>query len=157
MKSNRAWVIVVAIIAVIIAAFAYIALYRPDKKIADTQQPPTSTRSETPETTATTSGKYIEYTAQSFAAAKDARRLLFFHAPWCPQCRALEQSIMSSGVPQNTIIFKVDYDTASELKKRYSVTLQTTVVEVNGSDELKKKIVAYDDPSLDFVLKALEQ
>lgn len=100
-------------------------------------------------------GTYTSYTAEAFAAAS-GRRVLFFHAGWCPQCRELETSITNTGVPAGMTIFKVDYDTNTSLRQQYGVTLQTTVVEVSESGDLLKKHVAYNDPSLPAVLKALE-
>lgn len=91
-------------------------------------------------------GSYTPYSAEAFANAK-GKRLLFFHASWCPQCRKLEADIIKTKLPDGVTIFKVDYDTATSLRQKYAVTLQTTVVNVDQSGEPINKIVAYDDPS----------
>lgn len=105
---------------------------------------------------ATTAGQYLDYSASALASAKGSK-ILFFHASWCPQCRALEESIQSGNIPNGVSIFKVDYDSSSDLKKQYGVTLQTTLVKVDDSGNLVKKYVAYDNPTLDSLKSNLLQ
>ena len=57
-----------------------------------------------------------------------SRVVLFFHAPWCPDCRKTEKNLASSGVPDGLVVVKVDYDTATELKAKYGITKQHTFV-----------------------------
>ena len=96
------------------------------------------------------------YTDYSEAALSDAKgtKLLFFHAPWCPQCRELDASIRSSTLPDNLTILKVDYDTNQALRQKYGVTLQTTVVQVDDAGEKMKSFVAYDSPTFAAVKSA---
>lgn len=75
-------------------------------------------------------------------------KVLFFHAPWCPQCRALDASIKSGTIPANVTIIKVDHDSNQALRRTYGVTLQTTLVRVDDSGKLVKKYVAYENPTL---------
>lgn len=120
---------------------------------APTEQPPATT---TPGEQAVP-GSYTVYSDAAFADTKAKRRVLFFHAGWCPQCHMLEKSIEQSGVPDNMAIFKVDFDTAHQLKNKYGVTMQTTFVEVDPSGTLTKKFVAYFTPNLPAVLEALNK
>lgn len=99
-------------------------------------------------------GAYVDYTASIVAETKGTK-VLFFHAPWCPQCRALEQSITSSGVPDGVTIIKVDYDSNQALRQKYKVTLQTTLVKIDDNGAEQKKVVAYDDPSIEFLKRNL--
>lgn len=99
-------------------------------------------------------GAYVEY-RDGIIAETTGTKLLFFHAPWCPQCRALEADITAAGVPNGVTIIKVDYDSNQVLRQRYGVTLQTTVVKIDDSGNEVKKFVAYDDPSLAAVTKEL--
>lgn len=110
----------------------------------------------TPEVTApeTTPGAYIEYSDDGIAQA-EGRVLLFFHAPWCPQCRSVESDILAEGVPAGFTIIKVDYDSRQDLRQRYGVTLQTTFVEVDADGAELQKHVAYDDPHLAAVIAAM--
>ena len=99
-------------------------------------------------------GKYVDYSEAAVAEASGTR-LLFFHAPWCPQCRALEKSIKESTLPGDLTIFKVDYDTNQALRQKYGVTIQTTVVKIDEKGNLVEKYVAYDDPTYQNVANNL--
>lgn len=99
-------------------------------------------------------GSYRDYSESAFSATSGTR-LLFFHAPWCPQCRLLEASIQASTIPSGVTIFKVDYDSNQSLRQKYGVTIQTTVVRVDDSGNLSEKYVAYDDPSFANVAENL--
>lgn len=101
-----------------------------------------------------TVGEYKDYAESEFSST-NGTRLLFFHAPWCPQCRSLETSIKSSQIPAGVTIFKVDYDSSQSLRQKYGVTIQTTVVRVDEQGNLVKKYVAYDDPSFANVAENL--
>lgn len=76
-------------------------------------------------------GTYEEYDAAKIAANDGA--LLFFHASWCPSCRTLDQSITkdSDSIPGGLAILKLDYDEETELKKKYGVVGQHTLVQVD--------------------------
>ncbi|MEO5627998.1 MAG: thioredoxin family protein [Candidatus Saccharimonadales bacterium] len=99
-------------------------------------------------------GSYIDYTSTTIADTPGTK-LLFFHAPWCPQCRMLETDIKARGVPDGVTIIKVDYDSSQSLRKKYGVTLQTTIVRVDDQGNLIEKFVAYDNPSLATVKENL--
>lgn len=93
-------------------------------------------------------GIYADYNEEKFSSeSADTRRILFFHAPWCPQCRALDKELTSNTLPKNLIIYKVDYDTNQALRQKYGVTLQTTFIEVAADGSLKQKFVAYQSPT----------
>ncbi len=95
-------------------------------------------------------GKYVDYSS-SVIANTSGTKVLFFHAPWCPQCRAIEADIKKSGVPNGITIIKTDYDSNQKLRQKYGVTLQTTFVLVNDSGELVDKYVAYNEPTFESV------
>lgn len=99
-------------------------------------------------------GSYVDYSETALAEAQGTK-ILFFHASWCPQCRALEADIKKQGVPVNTTILKVDYDNAQDLRKRYGVTLQTTVVKVDDQGNLISKFTPYQKPTLENALSNL--
>jgi thiol-disulfide isomerase/thioredoxin len=99
-------------------------------------------------------GEYLAYDEQSFNDSQN-ERLLFFYASWCPKCRALDSDIKNTGVPSGKTIFKVDFDDSQELRQKYGVTLQTTIVKVDENGNLVSKYVAYDDPTLNNVLSNL--
>ncbi|MAP64727.1 MAG: thiol reductase thioredoxin [Microbacterium sp.] len=65
-------------------------------------------------------GAYVEYSENALAAA-EGTRVLFFHATWCLQCRALDEDIVAEGVPDGVTVLKVDYDTHQDLRQKYDV------------------------------------
>ena len=67
--------------------------------------------------------------------------VLFFHASWCPSCRGLNKNIEENlgAIPAELSILKLDYDTETELKKKYGVTFQHTLVQVDADGNLIKK------------------
>ena len=81
--------------------------------------------------------------------------MLFFHASWCPQCRQLDEQLVAEGAPDGLTVFKVDYDSRTDLRQRYGVTLQTTVVFVDDRGEAISSSVLYDDPSIASLLAAM--
>lgn len=114
----------------------------------------TSSNSNATTTTQTAPGAYIDYSADVIANT-NGTKILFFHAPWCPQCKALEASIKAGPIPTDTTIIKVDYDSNQALKQKYGVTTQTTLVLVDDNGNLVKKYVAYSTPSLSAVISNL--
>lgn len=121
----------------------------PEKTQTSVSQPdnPTVAATEQP-------GTYVDYTAD-IVATTPGTKILFFHASWCPQCRAIEEDIIRDGVPANTTIIKVDYDKSQALRQKYGVTIQTTLVKVDDQGDLVEKFVAYDDPTLDSIIENL--
>lgn len=89
-----------------------------------------------------TSGYYVDYseTALSQATSK-GKAVLFFHAAWCPTCKAANEAFLKNAdqIPANVTILKTDYDTQTALKQKYAITYQHTFVQVNeNGDELAK-------------------
>lgn len=79
-------------------------------------------------------GSYETYEASKLAMAKEGKVVLFFRASWCPTCRALDASIRkeASAIPGSLTILDVDYDTYKDLKTKYGVTTQHTLVQVDA-------------------------
>lgn len=79
-------------------------------------------------------GVYDTYAPEKIAeASNNGDVLLFFHASWCTSCRALEKDILENvgNIPDGVTILKTDYDSNSELKKKYGVRVQHTFVQVD--------------------------
>lgn len=154
---NKPLLIIVAItVSVITGSFSYLLMQEsPDTQTQTvvTNDTKTQTNPEPP-TTGQTVGSYTEYSAEKVAATSDTK-ILFFHAPWCPQCRALETSIEAGPIPNGVTIFKVDYDSNQDLRQRYGVTIQTSLVHVDDNGNLIKRYVAYNEPTLASVSENL--
>jgi thioredoxin 1 len=86
-------------------------------------------------------GGYHPYASDKITMAESGKVVLFFHASWCPSCRSLSSDIESnlSAIPAGVHILKVDYDKEVELKKKYGVTNQHTLVQVNKEGTLITK------------------
>jgi len=80
---------------------------------------------------------YQVYSPEALQVAQetDNNILLFFHATWCPSCRALDSEITSNltEIPENLNIFKVNYDSETDLKKKFAVTTQHTLVQIDSA------------------------
>jgi thiol-disulfide isomerase/thioredoxin len=98
-------------------------------------------------------GAYLDY-SDGVIEQTAGSKVLFFHAPWCPQCRKLDEQLRADGAPDGITVFKVDYDSRSDLRQRYGVTLQTTVVFVDDAGDLISSTVLYDDPSIESLVAA---
>lgn len=86
-------------------------------------------------------GVYEAYSADKLARAETGDVVLFFHASWCPSCRGLNTNIESNSksIPEGVSILKLDYDKETELKKKYGVTYQHTLVQVDKDGNMIKK------------------
>ncbi len=86
-------------------------------------------------------GSYQEYSNDKLALANNGDAVIFFHASWCPTCRALDKDITKnlSTIPNGLTILKADYDSQIELRKKYGVTFQHTMVQVDASGNLINK------------------
>ena len=70
-------------------------------------------------------------------------KVLFFHASWCATCAATDKSFTEKGIQRAGVdVLKVDYDTSTDLKKKYGVTTQHTFVQVNSKGEMITKWLA---------------
>ena len=150
-------VIIVALVVLIGGAVAaYGFTNAGDNRVSETStsQPAPSTASELPSVATDTEGAYVDYSPTAIANAK-GDTLLFFYAPWCPSCRAIESDILSSGVPADVTVIKVDYDSHQDLRQKYGVTVQTTFVKVDASGEELQKFTPSEDLRLAAVIDAL--
>ena len=86
-------------------------------------------------------GSYEAYAPEKLMAAATGDVVLFFHAAWCPSCRSLSADIEKNmaSIPEGLTILKVDYDDSTEMKKKYGVTSQHTLVQVAADGTLIKK------------------
>ena len=88
------------------------------------------------------SGTYNDYDANKIAQSDAEHIVLFFHATWCPSCRALENNIKANldNIPADVEIYKVDFDVATELKRKLGVTIQHSVLEIDSEGNTESNI-----------------
>jgi hypothetical protein len=99
-------------------------------------------------------GRYVEYSAAAVAEECYTDTILFFHAPWCPECRGFEEAIKAGEVPEGAQILKVDFDSATDLRKQHEVTIQSTFVRVDPTGEKVKLWSGYGkDKSVGAILE----
>ena len=83
---------------------------------------------------------YRNYSDQNLASAqKNGRPVLFFAATiWCQTCQTLEKEIKERGnsLPPDVTILKVDYDNDKEMKRKWGIIMQHTliVLDQNGNE-----------------------
>lgn len=154
--NKRSILVVIGIIVLIVGATGYVLVSKKDA--AAPVVPNAADNTSSPDTNETpkqpTKGEYVNYTAEKLKKTADTK-LLFFHAPWCPQCRAIEASIEKDGVPSGVTVFKVDYDSNQALRQKYGVTLQTTFVKVDNNGDKIKSYTAYEEPTFEAVRREL--
>lgn len=89
-----------------------------------------------------TQGQYLEYSQTNLTQALTrGRTIIFFHANWCPYCKAADAELKANPdqIPSDVTILKADYDTEKQLKQRYNITTQDTfvLIDVDGNEVLK--------------------
>jgi len=77
---------------------------------------------------------------QAQELAKKFTTVYFFAATWCPTCRASYKDIVANHAkfPADFRLIYVNYDTEKELKAKYGVMYQDTLVSIDGNGKLKK-------------------
>lgn len=151
--------VVIAIVLIIGSALAYVFSTSGDKSQSSESSVSSPQASATPApeqgaAVSTQPGKYVTYSEDKIKAI-DGTKLLFFHAPWCPQCREIEKSINEGGVPAGVTVLKVDYDSNQALRQKYGVTLQTTFVKIDDAGNKVASYVAYEEPRFSTVEREL--
>jgi len=89
------------------------------------------------ETTPLKAGAYISLADyQKSKETYDASNVvLFFNASWCSTCETARNNLESdlSAIPADLAIVLVDFDSETELKRKYGVTVQHTFVQIDAN------------------------
>lgn len=88
--------------------------------------------------------------AHAKAMAEGKTTLVFFHAPWCPVCKAQEPKVLAhlNGDAKHVVAFKVDFDSNMELRKEMNVQKQSTLILYRGMKEVARLSYKSDDASV---------
>lgn len=91
--------------------------------------------------------KNTQYQAYNETLVKShtGRILLFFHADWCSTCKALEKQILSTPLPKDLLILKVNFDTQKDLTKKYAILSQSSFVQIDKTGKAYKRILWKSD------------
>jgi hypothetical protein len=148
-------VIIASIVGVLVVGGLVAALiFFPNKPQSNVSTPAPETSDEQTEQETTQPGRYLAYDQGAISTEGYSETVLFFYASWCPECRAFDEAITANTVPYGTQILKVDYDSSTDLRQRYGVTLQSTFVKVDDEGNLISKWVGYgQDKSIDVILE----
>jgi len=87
-----------------------------------------------------TTGTYTGYVDGVIGNGQES--VLFFHAAWCPTCVAEDTNFVERASNENLSInvYKLDYDSNTELRTQFGVTNQHTLVHINGEGEVIESI-----------------
>lgn len=93
-----------------------------------------------------------DYSSEAVGKAQQEGRVvvLDFHADWCPTCRKQAVALAELGSEKalaDVALFVVDFDSSKELRKRYAVNNQSTLVVLRGDREVARAtgLTAKDD------------
>lgn len=82
----------------------------------------------------------MNFTESAYKAAIASKKdiVLDFHADWCPVCVAnepvLNEAVSKLSADSNVVVFKVNYDESTDLKKQFGITYQSTFVMIVDGD-----------------------
>ena len=97
------------------------------------------------------------YSAAALAEAEKAYQpvALHFHADWCPTCRAQDKVVQSLKTEKglDLTILTVNYDTEKDLKRRFKVNSQSSLIVLRGQKETARLV---GDTSTDGIRDALK-
>ena len=89
------------------------------------------------------SASYQVYTdiALAQALADWDNVVLFFGAVWCPLCIGLDNDINKhmENIPEDITILTLDYDVDVEMKEKYLITIQHTLLYLNSEGKEEKR------------------
>lgn len=98
------------------------------------------------------------YSAAELAQAQQAHKpvALHFHADWCPTCRAQTQAFeaLKKEPGLDVTVFVANYDTEKELKRKYGVRAQSTLIGLKDGKVSGRVIGDTSPEGLKAVLKS---
>lgn len=156
--SGTLWGVTLAL-AITLAAVVYVLGNRPKPSQQTLVSPVVSP---TVQATLTASGtvmpsssRYVSYSKAAYDEAADKKRILYFHATWCPICTVVNEELTEKAdqIPSDLVVFKTDYDIERELKTTYGVTYQHTFVQVDGAGN---KVTAWNGGGIDELRKNIK-
>lgn len=104
-------------------------------ELSPTEDPNRSPKSSEAGTPAPAEGRIITWADydEDRAVYADSTVVLYFHAPWCHECQATDEAISTTGIPPGLTLVQVDYDSRTDLRQEYGVTIQHSFVLVDDA------------------------
>jgi len=96
---------------------------------------------------------YVDFDQANFDTALGSEKMVvFFHADWCGTCRKWEKKLQASlnDLAPNTKILKANFDSNTDLRKKYEVVKQSTAVFINADGSVAKN---ESDPNIESLNK----
>lgn len=93
----------------------------------------------------------VDYNGKSLADSitTGKKTLIWFHATWCATCKA--QELVLAKIPKDqsqTVIVKVDFDTATKLRRELKVATQSTFLIYKDGKEVARSVGVTDPTEL---------
>lgn len=90
-------------------------------------------------------GEVRPFDAAAFEAAQSAQRPIVLHvtATWCPTCQAqipIVQSLADDPTNGDLLVFTVDFDTQTDVLRRFNVRHQSTLIAFRGTEERARTV-----------------
>lgn len=100
----------------------------------------------------------VPFNQAQYAQAKAAGRpvVVYFHADWCPTCRAQQPIVDKLGKEaafKSLTIFEADFDTQTDLEKALRVSQQSTFVVFRQGHEVTRSTGQTQEPAIRAVLQ----
>jgi len=105
-------------------------------------------------------GSYEALNAGALEAALGNKNIiLFFHADWCPDCVKTDTEIKDriTELPEDSIIFKTDYDKEVKLRQKFEITSQHSIVIIDKNNALQFKQTGFDFDDIVSVLEKIKE
>jgi len=104
-------------------------------------------------------GAYVDSTSSLLTDATlmdGTTKVLFFHASWCPACKAGDTTLTSwyANGGETLTTYKINYDTEKALAQKYGVSSQHTFVKVDGEGKMIEKIQGPSNEKLEMFLQS---
>lgn len=94
---------------------------------------------------AANAGEVRPFDAAAFEAAQAAQKPIVIHvtATWCPTCQAqipLVQSLADDRENGDLLVFTIDFDTQTDVLRRFNVRHQSTLIAFRGTEERARTV-----------------
>ena len=98
------------------------------------------------------------FTKEAFAAAQAAGESILVHinAPWCPTCRAqrpILEKLQKSPKFEKLKVFRVDFDSQSDIVRSFRATSQSTLIVFKGKAETGRSVGETDPDAIAALLE----